>query len=145
MKHSSRDLKEIHTIYALLYVMLKRARSEKIMRNVESILGRRYIHTYMYIYRRFAAFRDKNRYHREGSIAPRASLENFSREIIITVRKQRVPRPRNCGHALIHFRLSDMFTGVLHNVRQLWRCRSVLMRCLRLGGDLFFSKVIFPI
>lgn len=115
MKHSSRDLKEIHAIYALLYVMLKRARSEKIMRNVESILARRYIH--IYIYRRFATLRDKNRYHGEGSIAPRASLENFSREIIITVRKQRVPRPRNCGHALIHFRLSDMFTDVLHNVR----------------------------
>ena len=98
--------------------MLKRARSEKIMWSVESILGRRCI--YIYIdFRRFTALRDKNRYHREGSIAPRASLENFSREIIITVRKQRVPRPRNCGHALIHFRLSDMFTGVLHNVHQL--------------------------
>lgn len=93
----------------------------------------------IYISRRFAALRDKNRYHREGSIAPRASLENFSREIIITVRKQQVPRPCNCGHALIHFRLSDMFTGVLHNVHQLLRYRSVLCGVYAIERKSFFS------
>lgn len=98
---------------------------------------------YIYIYRRFAALRDKNRYHREGSIAPRASLENFSREIIITVRKQQVPRPCNCGHALIHFRLSDMFTGVLHNVHQLWRYRSVLCGVYAIERKSFFQSDFF--